>query len=341
MNRSNRPINVAVGRDYDRTSILTSKANDELAIDGGEQRVTCTVLASIHDAFRALTSDGPYHAAEMSMAFYIALCDSETPPPFVALPIFISRSFRYGNLYVKEGSPLTCVSDLRGKKIGLPEYGMTMGVWIRGMLSDLHGISANEIEWVTTRDPVLSPIPSGVARRGIKVSHLDEMTVWDALTRGLVDVAIGRPSPDSQHAGPFRPLLNDYWTYDVAYFRSTGIFPIMHTIAVRRNLCEEASGYERLIFDAMCHAKSVAIEELRDCAGTLSVTLPSLPWVVESAIATFGANWWPYGIEANKKALETLLRYCHEQGVVESLQSVDELFCPHSKQLIDSSSVGP
>lgn len=317
-------LRVAIGRDYDRTRSLLSE----------EGPVVCTVMPSVHDSFRAISSDSPFLAAETSTAFYIAMCCHENPP-VVALPIFPSRSFRYGNLFVRSDSPLERVEELRGKRVGLGEYGMTMGVWLRGIISEIHGVQPNEIEWITTREPVLVDMPASVRAAGIRVSRLPSGSLWEALEHKRIDAAIGVVPKPSLDSALFRRLRRQYWEDDLAYFRRTGNFPIMHTLVIRRHLVEENPSWVKLVFDAFCKAKRKAVVELENCLATLSTSLPMLPAHVDLSRHEFGANWWSYGFEQNRQCIETLLRYCFEQGVVDRQMSAAELFHPDSLTLVD------
>jgi 4,5-dihydroxyphthalate decarboxylase len=270
----------------------------------------------------------------MSTAFYIALCN-QRPQPFVALPIFLSRSFRYGNLFVHRDSPFTQIEALRGKRVGLPEYGMTMGVWLRGIFSDVHGVQPGEIEWVTTRDPVLLDTPPSVRVAGIEVTRLPSGTMWEALEAGRLDAVIGVPPQAGLAASSFRRLYPTYWEDDLAYFRNTGNFPIMHSLVVRRHIVDEEPEVVQTIFRSFCLAKRRAMDELRNSLVTLSVTLPLLSAHVDFSNDEFGPNWWPYGFEENRSCLETLLRYCLEQGVIGGEMSPEELFHADSLDLTD------
>lgn len=323
-----RTVRAAVGRDYDRIRLLTGQEAE------AKWGVSCSVLPNVHDAFRVLVDPSDFDAGEMSTAFYISLTSS-APQPFVALPIFVSRAFRFGNLFVRRDSKLQTLEELRGRTVGLPEYGMTMGVWIRGMLADGFGVAPQEVHWFTVREPVLTPLPPRVAELGIDVTHREGGDLWQALADGEVDVAIGRPPTAAPGRSPFRRLLDRFGEADLSYLRSTGNFPIMHTLVVRRTLCEEDPGAVERLFAAFVAAKRAAMADLRDSYGTFVTSLPFLAWDVVSAEAELGPNWWPYGVGPNRSCLETLLRYCDEQGVVDRRMGVDELFWPGSLDFVD------
>lgn len=317
-----RSVRVAIGGRYDRTRVLESE-------DGP---VTCVVQPSVHAAFRALTTDSPYDAAEISAAFYIAL-RGQGELPFVALPVFPSRGFRYGNLFVRGDSALTQVEDLRGKRVGLPEYGMTMGVWLRGIFSDIHGVRPGEIDWVTARDPVLTDVPSSVSAAGISVTRLSSGTLWEALAEGRIDAAIGVAPRAGLTAGSIRRLRTEYWNDDLEYFRRTGIFPVMHALVVRNAAVEDDPSVAGTLFQAFCAAKQRALAELADSLATLPVSLPLLTAHVEFSAREFGPDWWPYGLAANRTCIETLIRYCREQGLIDREIPPEELFHPGSHEL--------
>jgi 4,5-dihydroxyphthalate decarboxylase len=315
-------IRVAIGAHYDRTR----------ALESGDGPVTCVVQPSVQAAFKALTTDSPYDAAEISTAFYIAL-RGQRELPFVALPVFPSRSFRYGNLLVPGDSALTRVEELHGKRVGLPEYGMTMGVWLRGIFSDVHGVRPGDVEWVTARDPVLADVPASVRAAGISVTHLSSGTLWEALADGRIDAAIGVAPRDRLAAGSIRRLRTEYWNDDLEYFRRTRIFPMMHVLVVRDSVVAADPGVIETLFRAFCAAKRQALAELTDSMATLPVSLPFLTAHAEFSAAEFGPDWWPYGLAANRTCIETLIRYCREQGLLESDMAPEDLFHPSSCEL--------
>ena len=325
-------VRIALGRSYDRIRLLEQPGAP--LPDTGKRPVVCTVSPTLHDAFRALTGESPYDGSEMSTAFYMALC-SEGTPPFVALPVFPSRAFRYGNLVVRADSELHEIEELRGKRIGLPEYGLTLGVWLRGILADVHEIQPYEIHWMTAREPVLMEMPGGVAGTNAKVTHLPDGNLWDALSDGRIDAAMGAPPAGVGEGSPFRRLLPDYWRHDLAYFEATGNFPIMHSLVLRRSLVEDDPSVVATVFDAFCDAKRAAMDQLADSMATLGSCLPLLSRHVEQTREHFGVNWWPYGFERNRDCLGTLLRFSREQGLVRSDLTLESMFADGSLDLVD------
>jgi 4,5-dihydroxyphthalate decarboxylase len=318
------PLHVAVGRCYDRVAALA-------ATDHPWPQVRLSVLDSIHAAFRALARRPDVDAAEMSASFHLTL-DSAGLTESVALPVFTSRAFRFGNIHVRHDSTLDSVPGLRGRTVGLPEYGMTMAVWIRGMFADQFGVHPQEIRWCTARDPVVTPIPRRVRELGVDVVHSEGGDLWAQLATGDLDAVIGQPPP--AHAGRVRRLLADFAAEDTRYCRDSGAFPIMHTIVVRRSVCESRPDDVVALFDAMCWAKRQAVDELRDTIAN-SVTLPFQQSAVAHASELLGANWWPYGIEANRRTLELLARYSFDQGLSTRLVPVEEMFWAGSHRLVD------
>jgi 4,5-dihydroxyphthalate decarboxylase len=329
-------LRLAVGRHYDRVGLLEPFL-DVPSENGSHRRVSCSVLPSVPDAFRSLAAESPYDAAEMSVSFYAILSSHERPPPFVAIPVFLSRAFRLGNIFVRADSTIERLTDMRGAVVGLPEYAMTMGVWIRGILSDRYGIKPDELLWKTVRDPVVTEVPDGVSRLGVQVSGLGSGDLWAALLDGRIDVAIGAPPS----ALPVRRVVKDYEDEDRAFALETGIFPIMHLVVIRREVCDRDPEAATVLFRALCMAKASAMDSLVDSRATLAVTLPFVEGYVDRAMSMLGRNWWPYGISPNRICLETLLRYSLEQGLLARPLTVNELFEPSSSGLVDDYEPAP
>ena len=314
---------ILLTRHYDRTSAL----EDGRVLIGG--RPARFEMAEPPVAFKRLSEDPAVTAGEMSLGFHTALV-SGGADKFVGVPVYLSRSFRHGNVFVREDSPLEDFSQLPGTRIGLEEYAMTLAVWIRGLFAEA-GVTPETIRWFTARDPVAAPEVEARLRRTLDLTRVDNGSTWKMLATGELDVVLGRP-PDARdvYDGPFRRLLPSHWQAQRQYYRDTGIFPIMHVLVVRREAYDANPAIVTDLYKAFTESKRLAIEDLRVNLNTLSVALPMLEAHVEETDALFGQDWWPYGIKSNTAALSKFLDYSLEQGLITPKLEIGQLFSPET-----------
>lgn len=254
----------------------------------------------------------------------------------VPIPIFPSRSFRHSSLYVNAASGIREPADLKGKRIGVPEYQITAAVWVRGLLEDDYGVHAEDSEWLQggLEQPGRMP-QEPVSPPGVSISMIPTgATLAAMLEAGELDALISprRPSTYRSTEGPVRRLFPDVWAVERDYFQRTHIFPIMHVIAIKRALVEEHPWLPRTLAAAFEEAKRMADVDLRDTTA-LRVGLPFLIQHTEETVALMGEDFWAYGVEPNRPTLEALARYLKRQGLVPESPSVDTLF-PASTRLV-------
>jgi 4,5-dihydroxyphthalate decarboxylase len=243
----------------------------------------------------------------------------------------VSRTFRHTSIYVRTDR-VKEPKDLIGRKIGVPEYQLTANVWARAILQDDHGVKPSDVLWVRAgiehaQRPEKIPIqlPADV--------HLEEgppgKTISQLLEAGAIDAFIAPRPPKLVDSG--HPHIGWLFRDPVAaaqdYYRRTGIFPIMHLIGVRRSLAERHPWLPAAVLKAFEQSKALALEALNDTSAT-KVTLPFVEEQLRAARALLGQDYWPYGVEPNRKTLETFLRHHHEQGLSRRRVSVEELFHP-------------
>jgi 4,5-dihydroxyphthalate decarboxylase len=251
---------------------------------------------------------------------------------YLGIPAFVSRVFRHGDIYIRTDRGIQAPSDLRGKIVGVPEYQMTAALWIRGMLSDEYGVKTSEIRWRNgglqkpgrgERTPI--SLPPGIELKTIAA----DQTLSGMLASGEIDALITavRPLCFTEKAPNVGRLFPDYREAEEAYYRKTGLFPIMHMMGVRRSLAEAHPWLPGSILKACMQARSIALEELKS-TGMYYAMLPWLSDDLSRAEAVMGANMWPYGAPSNRKALEAMLRWSFEQGLAPRLGSVEEIFAP-------------
>ena len=280
--------------------------------------------------WRALKS-GEFDVTEMSLAAH-ALLTSRGENPFVGLPVFTSRMFRHASLYVSEASGISSPDQLDGRRVGVPEYQMTAAVWMRGILQDQHGVEPSGINWFT----------GGVNKPGreerielrtppqYQIENIGPHNTLDAmLLDGAIDAIMSPEIPASfkRCKKTVRRLFEDTRAAEAAYFRETGIFPIMHLLVVRREIYEQNPDIAINLYRAFDEAKTHAINRLYD-GDALYVMLPWLVDEIESTFALMGQDFWPYGIKRNEKVLQTFIRYLARQKMIESPLAISSLFAP-------------
>lgn len=319
-------LSLACG-DYDRTRPLKD----------GRVRVEGVDLVyldlPVEETFFRMMRHREFDASELSLSSYVISCFQEERP-FVALPVFPSRSFRHGNVYVNTSAGISEPADLRGKRVGLPEYQLTALVWIRGILAEHHGLPAAAVSYHT--GGIETPGRIEKARVSlppeISVEPIpDGKTLSRMLADGEIDALYSPRAPSSLLAGDGRVarLFPDPREQEREYFERTGIFPIMHVVALRRDVYERSRWLAQSFSKAFSAAKELAYSELEQ-VNALKV---SLPWLTSELARTrelMGPDYWSYGLEPNRRVLETFVRYAHEQGLAQRLLPVEELFAPET-----------
>ncbi len=284
----------------------------------------------VEEIFFRFTHHQEWALSEMSFAKYMALT-AQGGAPMVALPVFTSRMFRHSAIYVRRDSGIQSPADLQGKTVGIPEWAQTAGVYVRGMLAEHHGVDLRTIKWVQAgvnqpgrQEKVALKLPAGIAYESRQHASLDQM-----LQSGEIDAAItARPVNAflAKHPDLGR-LFPNFREEELAYFRATGIFPIMHLVVLRRTDFEANRWIAMNLFKAFDRAKRRSVERLRDITAS-SVPLPWAPALAHEFENDFGEDLWPYGIEPNRKTLEAFCRFTFDQGVACRRVAVDELFPP-------------
>jgi len=268
--------------------------------------------------------------SEMSSSEYISSTAAGTCQ-HIALPVFPSRAFRSGYTFVN-ADRIKHPRDLEGKRIGVPLFTMTAAIMARGHLSDEYGVDFSNVEWVqgamnetgTHGKPAAPPLIKPTRITNNDSSH----TLSEMLVAGDIDAVLGAITPDAfgkDHK--IQRLFPDYQAVELQYFRRTRVFPIMHTIVIKRSVHEEHPGLAPALYKALTKSKRIALVRFTDVA-SLQYMLPWLMRDVEEIQSEFGGDPWPYGLEPNRPTLEALTRYLHEQGLTAKKMSVDNLFIP-------------
>lgn len=281
------------------------------------------------EIFRRALREEAFDITEMSMSSHITVT-ARGETAYVAIPVFLSRAFRHSGLFIRTDRGISAPADLRGKRIGIPEYQQTAILWIRGMLRDEHGIGVRDVEWLT--GGVNEPLPGEriplTLPPGIRVTSIGPQRTLDELLRnGEIDAVISTRVPASLDApdSKIARLFPDYRSVEAAYFKRTGFFPIMHTLALRRRLAEQHPELPANLFRAFSAARDQAIAEL----GMVNAFRVALPWpaaVLDDARAALGADFWRYGFRRCRDELATMTRYAYEDGLTARQVAPEELF---------------
>jgi 4,5-dihydroxyphthalate decarboxylase len=365
------PISIASG-EYDRTRAVRYGS---VKVEGCA--VTYHVVEPNQLFVRNLRAQ-EFDVSEMSFSTYITLRD-QGKAHYTAIPVFLSRAFRHSAIFVRTDRGIASPADLKGKRVGTPEYFTTMLVWMRGLLSDEYGIKPSDLRWrlgpleqpaptsapsppvgptmPSTQDghPLPSPAeprysegsptqqsyrsrqqPTSVGAGEKKEAADIEIeaipageTLAGMLAEGELDAVFSARPPSCFLRGgaAVSRLFPDYRAAEQAYYRKAGVYPLMHAVGIRNSLVEQHPWIAANLFSAFARAKEIAVADFEK----LSAFALTLPWIEAEYRATqavLGQDIWPYGVAANRKAIDTLCRYLHEQGFTERRTSMGELFAP-------------
>lgn len=316
-------LSIAV-RDYDRTRPLMDGL---VQIDGVDPVFMALDPEEIF--FRAFRH-AEFDICELSMSSF-TVKTAQGSNPYVGVPAFVSRAFRHTSIYVRTDRIKT-PADLKGRKIGVPEYQLTANVWARALLEDDFGVRPSDIHWIRgglEESGRLEKIAISLPPE-IRLENAPEgRTLNDMLVAGEIDAFMGPRVPSSFERG--HPDIGWLFPDPVAaakgYFTRTRIFPIMHIVGVRRELVERHAWLPGAVLKAFERAKTIAVDKLAETSSP-KVTLPFVEEQVAAARALMGRDYWPYGIGPNRKVLETFLCHHHRQGLSAREVKVEEMFHP-------------
>jgi 4,5-dihydroxyphthalate decarboxylase len=313
--------------DYDRTRALQ---DGRVRVEGVD--LTYLPLMMPESFFRMLRF-GEFGASEMSLSWYTRTVSGD-PRPFVAIPVFPSRMFRHGCVYVNADSGIERPEDLAGKRVGCPEYQMTAAVWLKGILADRHGVPVESVRYRTggLEQPGRTETPMELPERFEVAPIPGSSTLSEMLEKGEIDAlyTAHMPSCFARGSARVRRLWADPVAVEQRYLAETGIFPIMHTVVVRSDVYAASPWVMRSLATAFEQARQVARADLYETTALKTM----LPWLTAEAERTrdvFGTtDFWPYGLEANRTTLATFLRYSFEQGLSPRRLEPEELFAPET-----------
>ena len=316
--------------DYDRTRAL---ADGTVKIDGVDATFHSARIVS--EIFEGMIRQREFDVSELGMTYYLRTLDFDDPP-FIALPVFPNRSFRHSAIYVNVASGIKKPQDLVGKQVGeFAIYGHDAGVWPKGILSDEYGVTPDQCRWIVGRlDWPMEPIdfiphlhPANVEVKsdpGKDLGGMLEAGEIDALISANVPKCVLNKSPKVAR------LFEDYELVEREYYRRSGIFPIMHTVVMRKELLTQHPSLAKTVYQSFCDAKDVAMEQYRRgmIFNNMGTMVPWFSKLIDEDRSVLGDDWWPYGIEANRKAVDAFLRYHFEQGLSKRRLSCEDIFVP-------------
>jgi 4,5-dihydroxyphthalate decarboxylase len=312
--------------DYDRTRALE---DGRVKCDGVDLN---HISLPVDEIFFRMAKFQEFDIAEMSLSTYCMTLHSEDRP-FVAIPVFPSRFFRHSCIYVNTDSGITCPEDLKGKRVASPEYQMTAPVWIRGMLNEDYGVDistqahytggqeqAGRIERSPLSLPWVTPIPS-------------DKTLSQMLYDGEIDALYAARTPSAYLKGDGRVvrLFENFGDVEREYYRRTGIFPIMHTVVIRREIYEKNPWIAQNLTKALTQSQEYTYTDLME-TDALKAMLPWLPAHIADTRKEFGDDWWAYGFDKNLHTLSKFCEYHYEQGLSKRLLNPSELFAAETLQ---------
>lgn len=281
--------------------------------------------------------------SELGLLPFILAFANDDFRDYALIPVFPLRVFRHKSIFIRTDRGIRKPSDLRGRKIATPGYSSTSLTWIRGMLQHEYGVRPDQIEWILASKESTADTSGGASKfenvlpQGISIGRdtkgKDESRL---LVDGDVDAVFHAAEPKAFQEGhpKVARLFTDSRKVEQQYYTKTGIFPIMHAVAIRKRLIEAHPWLTKAVFNAYSRAKQLAYDDINRNAWYMS----SLPWIAQEAEDTrklMGDNYYSYGIEVNRKTLEALLQYAHEQGLAKRKIAIEELFHPSTLELVD------
>ena len=289
----------------------------------------------VEETFFRMLRHREFDVAEMSLSSY-SVSLTRPDKPFIAIPVFPSRFFRHSCIYVNARSGIREPKDLVGKNVGNPEYQMTAPVWIRGILQDEYGVPVDGVTYRTggEEEPGRPEKLKLDLPPNIRVQPIGERDTLSAMLRdGGIDALYTARMPSTYRTARDRVkrLFENYMEVEQAYYRKTRIFPIMHTVVIRRALYEQYPWIAMSLYKAFAQAQREAYEDLYVTAA-LKTMLPWLTKHVEDARALMGDDYWSYGFAPNQECLDTFLRYHHEQGLSRTRLAPEALFAPETME---------
>ncbi|WP_322101380.1 PhnD/SsuA/transferrin family substrate-binding protein [Paraburkholderia sp. J41] len=280
------------------------------------------------ELFQRAFRHGEFDISELSLGTHL-MTTARGQSRYVAIPVFLSRSFRHSAIYVRDDCGIDSPQALKGRKVGVPDFQQTAGIWVRGMLHDEYGITSRDVQWVTgglEQSGREARVPYELAP-GIQVQPIGaNETLAALLDAGEIDAVIA-PKPPSCFGrnAQVRRLFPEYRAAEEAWFAKTGLFPLMHVVGIRRALVEQHPWLPVNVYAAFCKSRDIALGELT-IMDTLRAMHPWLPAEIERVRAIMGQDFWRYGVAENRADLDALQRYAKHDGLIDGEVPIEALF---------------
>jgi 4,5-dihydroxyphthalate decarboxylase len=285
-------------------------------------------MPELHEIFARFTFNREWDVSELSFAKFSTQI-TRPNPDIVALPIVCSRHFRFSAFYVNKKSGIKSPKDLKGKKVGSPEWAHTAAVYMRGWLNDEQGVALTDVDWhqAGTNEPGRTEKVEINLPKGVRLTRHDDTSLSEMVAKGEIDCALVARPPDCFLAGhpDVVRLFPNYLEMEEQYYARTKVWPIMHVIAMKRSILEQYPWVAGSLYNAFNESKNRALGRMFE----QSVSRYPLPWLTTYARRMrdmFDGDPFPFGIDENRATFEQFLRYTHEQGIAHRHAKVDEIF---------------
>ena len=314
-------ISIAVGA-YDRTAALL---DGSVQVEGFN---TFFIAGHLEEIFAQAFSSAQFEVTELSFSNFL-ISSARGTCPYIALPIFPSRSFRHSAIYLRSDAGIKSPTDLQGKRIGTREYSNTLSLVVRGILADEYGFSPEKNEWLigdidhVERQTIDS---KNWPSNSVSIKAVLGRPLSSLLLAGELDALISYTPPEHFGNGTAMVrLFPDWRTVEQDYFQRTRRFPVMHIMAIRRDVLAAHPTLSKALLHAFENAKQLAQAQL-DVHQALPVMLPWMTAEVQATKSLMGQDFWQYGLEANRDILEAQIRWSFEQGLIPRRPAIEEIF---------------
>ena len=336
-NAKGLPLSMA-GYKFERVAALV---DGKVTVEGAIQKFEMAGIGDMNtDVFSGKQTRD---VTEIGLHPFMLAYANEDFRDYTLLPIFPLRLFRHKSVFIRTDRGIKTPDDLRGRSIGTTGYSSTSLTWLRGIFQDEYGISPQDVQWVSSSKDSSAGMAGKVSKQesmapeGVSISAGPEgMDESDLLVSGKVDALFHAAEPRAFIEGhpKVARLFPDPRTVERAYYKKTGIFPIMHAVAIKKAVLKENPWLSAAIFKAYSQAKQMSYEHMAKAAWIYDM----LPWYgqeLEETQALMGDNFYSYGIKPNRKTLEALFRYSHRQGLANRELTIEELFDPGGLELAE------
>lgn len=310
-------------QDTDRTRAII---DGRVEIEGCRLNI---ITGRAEEIFQRAFRHQEFDIAEMSLSTHL-VTTARGDSPYVAIPAFVSRAFRHSAIYVRREAGIDRPEALKGRSVGVPDFQQTAGVWTRGILADEYGVDRRDIDWRMggLQSPGRKPRVPLDLKRDIKVTPIGpEQTLSQMLEAGELDAVISPRPPKGYGSNGIARLFPDARQVEETYFRKTGLFPLMHAIGIRRSLVERHPWLPVNAYTAFRQARALILGNLSR-TDTPAVAHPWIADEIERVKSVMGADYWPYGIDENRRELDALMRYAQADGLIEAPVALEWLFAP-------------